>query len=203
MIKAVLFDFGGVLSESGKAGAIRNIFAKSYNVSPESLRSDKSGLMALKGQMSDDEFISDMNRRHTSGRPVSKEVFEATVDHFAPSGPVYDLAKSLREQSIRTGILSNTLSVAAESLRSKGMYEGFDPVLLSCETNMAKPELEYYQLAIDRLGVKPEEIIFVDDQSICLEPAKVLGMKTVLAENPEQIVRGVNKLIENENGVSL
>jgi putative hydrolase of the HAD superfamily len=203
MIKAVLFDFFGVLVEGGREGAIRQVFARAYRVDPDTLRFEDIGLDALKGQVTDEAFIEAMNRQHAGGKKVSPADFRAAADGLAPSAPVYGLAAALRGQGIKTAIVSNTLQSPADSLRAKGLYDGFDPVLLSCEVGMAKPEPAIYQLALDRLGCAPQEVLFIDDQQTFLAPAQDMGIHTILAVSPEQIVHDVKEVIRQENGVVL
>lgn len=83
-------------------------------------------------------------------------------------------------------------------IREKGGYEGFDAVILSYEEGMRKPEdLDFYHLAPKRLGVKPEECIFIDDKAENLPPAQSIGIKTVLFKNQQQAIEDINNIIEN------
>lgn len=191
------------MSEGGKAGAIRQIFAQAYGVDPETLRFEDVGAQALKGEISDQAFIDGMNRRHPHGRPVSMEAFIATVDHLAPCQPVYKLAAALRRAGIITGIMSNTLRVTADSLRERGLYDNFEPLLLSCDEHLAKPQAEFYKRALKRLGFAAEEVIFIDDQEVFLAPARKLGIHTIRADSPNQIVADTKALIQKENGIEL
>ena len=63
---------------------------------------------------------------------------------------------------------------------------------------MMKPEPEIYSLAVNKLEIKPEECIFVDDKEENLVPANKMGMKTVLAKNPKQIIKEVLDIINFE-----
>jgi putative hydrolase of the HAD superfamily len=203
VIKAVLFDFGGVLSEGGKAGAIRSVFAKAYGVPADSLRFEQSGLQALKGLISDDEFLAAMNQRHPDAPPVTKRQFMATASALTRCEPVYQLAQMLRDHGIATGLFSNTLRMTVTYLRGRGLYDAFDPLLLSCDMHTLKPELQFYQLALDRLGLPPHEVLLIDDQQKFLDPARTMGMRTILATSPQQIVHDTKALIEEENSIQL
>ncbi len=204
MIKAVLFDYGGVLTEGGKAGAIPRLFASIYGVDSSEFEKDGELVAAAQlGQMTGSEFLDAMNKRHPGERQATSESYLSTSDLFALCGPVCELAGRLRRNGIATGILSNINDIPAPSLRSQGFYDGFDPILLSYEAKMSKPDPRFYELAAERLGVKPEEILFVDDVGRYGEPAKALGMHFILAETPEQIVKDTEELILKENGIKL
>ena len=204
MIKAVLFDFGGVLTEGGKSGGIERTMGRLYGISPKDVNMTDLHEKLRRGQMLDEDFFNELNRRHGRGSvTVTEAIFHAEADVFVRSKPVYALAERLRKSGIKTGILSNFYKMGAIELEKRGFYEGFAPVVLSCDECMVKPEEQFYQIAVDRLGVAPDEIIFIDDQPKCLPPAERMGMFTVKADSPEQIVADVTKIIKEQNGLDL
>lgn len=201
MIKAVLFDYGGVLTPGGTSGCVQRIFGQIYGIDPVLINEDYDVLFrARQGKMTTQEFFDEMNRRHPEGERATAEKYLALCDTFVKSEPVYDLAARLRQQGVATGILSNINDIVADELRARGFYDGFSPVILSCEEKLAKPEPEFYQIAVDRLGVSPHEIAFVDDQEKCRPPAEALGMHFILATSPAQIVHDTEEMVRNENG---
>jgi epoxide hydrolase-like predicted phosphatase len=68
---------------------------------------------------------------------------------------------------------------------------GVDVMLYSCEEGMQKPETDFYLLACERLGVHPEEVVFVDDREQCVEGAQQVGMKAILFNDTDQVVAEV------------
>ena len=52
---------------------------------------------------------------------------------------------------------------------------------VSCETGARKPERAAFQIALDRLGVAPDEVVFVDDSQTNVDAAAALGMRAVRA----------------------
>jgi len=202
MIKAVLFDFGGVLTESGKSGFIREAIAELYGLDPAKLNIAHEHAELRRGHGDADEFFAQLSKKY--GKHVTKEMFvEKTSEEYVPSPEVYKLAESLRAHGIRTGILSNIFAMNAEVLRAQGSYEGFDPVILSCEVGYAKPDQEFYDVALEQLGLPASEILFIDDQQKCLGPAKAMGMSVVEAVSPAQIVADVKAIIRTQNGIEL
>ena len=199
MIKAVLFDFGGVLSEQGTAGFTGRVLAKLYGVGQQEVR----GIVDLHhdfqcGRVSGAVYIDELNRRFDGNVTVKEFLQEA--DYPTLSEEVYELARSLRGQGVKTAIFSNIPDINARELRQQGCYDGFDPVILSCEEGYIKPDPAFYELAVRRLGVHPEEVLLIDDQERCLPPARQLGMHTILARSSRQIVADTRALIARENG---
>ncbi len=120
-----------------------------------------------------------------------------------PHPKVRRLAKDLRRQGIKTGVLSNTILTIPWILHIVGGYRGFEPIVLSSKEGVAKPDPRIYQIAIERAGVKPEEILFIDNLSKNTEAAERLGVKTVQAKNSKQIVRDVKRILLENNGLEL
>lgn len=203
MIRAALFDFGGVLTEGGKAGSIARIFAKIYGIDEPAVRLEPLRQQLTRGQISDEAFFAELNQRHPGAAKATKESFYRHGDIFVRSEPVYRLAALMREHGIRTGILSNVFAMSAEKLRAEGFYDGFEPLILSCEVGMGKPDKEIYEVAIRRFDLPAHEILFIDDQPKFLEPARKLGMQTVHAQSPQQIIADTLALLKQENGLEL
>ncbi|MEI7682759.1 MAG: HAD family phosphatase [Candidatus Saccharibacteria bacterium] len=199
MIKAVLFDYGGVLSPGGKT--ISGVYSKLLGIPEDQV--DLKGLHSefRRGDISAEDFFIELSRLY--GKPVTAEKFVEYSDIFVKNQKVYILADSLRLHGIKTGILSNVYQLSADILSKDGYYTNFDPILLSSETGLAKPDPEFYKLAIKRLGVKAEEILFIDDQEKCLPPARSLGMHIIRADSEDQIVADTKTLIQKENGLDL
>lgn len=118
-----------------------------------------------------------------------------------PHRKVRKLAKELRQQGIRTGILSNIFPFAAWVLKISGGYRGFDPVILSFRENISKPNPRIYLLAIKRLGLMPQQILFIDNSEENIAAAKKLGIQVILAKNPTQVIAEVKNILLKENNL--
>ncbi|HEY7204863.1 MAG TPA: HAD family phosphatase [Methylomirabilota bacterium] len=81
----------------------------------------------------------------------------------------------------RCSVLSNAdLSLRARLERELRWHELFDDIVVSAEVGMAKPRAEIFQLAASRLGVAPGACVFVDDWDKNVEAARAVGMRAVL-----------------------
>jgi putative hydrolase of the HAD superfamily len=203
MIKAVLFDFGGVLTEGGKVGSTRAMFAAVYGIDPQDVQMDDSALDAFCGRITDEQFVQNTNRLNPGRTPATIDMFMEHATIFNRCKPVYALADAIRTQGIVTGIFSNVYAISADALRRDGYYDNFSPLILSCGHGMMKPEPALYKAALRELNLDAREVLFIDDNDQFLEPARELGMYTVLAVSPEQIVHDVRTLISKENGAEL
>lgn len=122
------------------------------------------------------------------------------------SGPqlrLYKLAGDLNDRGIRVSILSNIVKPAGLLLKRLHVYRGFEPVILSYEEKIRKPAPEIYQRTIERLRVKPQEIVFIDNLSRNLTPAGKLGMHTIHAVGTRQVIADLKALLKKENNLDI
>jgi epoxide hydrolase-like predicted phosphatase len=71
----------------------------------------------------------------------------------------------------------------------------FDAVVESAVEGMRKPDPRIYELACERLDVKPAEAIFLDDIGRNLKTARQLGMATIKVDDPDQALGELEALL--------
>ncbi len=181
-IKAVLFDFGGVLVRTEDAAGRRKLEAR---------------LGLAEGEVDRLVFDCDAAIQATMGELPSEAVWEhvgknlrldaAQLEEFQRdfwSGDRLDpelvsLLKSLRPR-YKTAILSNAWSNARESFTQMfHLDEVVDMFIISSEERLAKPDARLYQLAAERLGVAPAAAVLVDDLIANIEGARAAGMQAI------------------------
>jgi epoxide hydrolase-like predicted phosphatase len=202
MIKVILFDFGGVLTETGKSGFVRQALADVYGVKLEDIQLGRMQYEWRKN-VKDEDQVLDMLNKQFGKHVTAKQFYEHLSSDTVPSEAVYKLATEIRATGIKTGILSNIFSTSAGIIRAQGFYDNFDPVVLSCEEGYAKPDPELYRIAVKKSGVQPDEILFIDDQKKCRPPAEQVGMQFLLATSPQQIVADTKAILKAQNGLEL
>lgn len=203
MIKAVLFDFGGVLTEGGKSGSIQENIAHLCKRPFEAIHIEDLHARFIRGQMTEAEFFDAINQRYPCAEPVTGAAFVANSNLYGRCKPVYALAEHLRTAGIKTGVLSNIYGMSAAKLRSEGFYQDFDPVILSYEQGYAKPDVAFFELALKKLGMQGPEVLFIDDQDRFRGVTKKVGMHFILAVSPQQIVEDTKALLLKENNLQL
>ena len=102
---------------------------------------------------------------------------------------VLDWAADLRASGYRTGILSNLPRVLGEELRAApGFLDPFDHVTFSYEMGSIKPEPAIYLDAIGGLGVAPGEALFLDDRTDNVQGARAVGLQAEVFTTWEEFV---------------
>jgi FMN phosphatase YigB (HAD superfamily) len=195
-VKAVIFDQGGVLSRGGGKGtneeAASRTMGLNYTIDIPDL------IEALKrGQIDNFQFVEEINRRYpNTPRRLSDRMWDDIYVSLQPELLSYELARRCLESGRRIGLLSNINPAIAERLRADGSYNGFDPLVLSCYVGFAKSDPEIYAIVEDGLpGIKPEEILLLDDQTKCINGALSRGWQALLVTSPEQMVQDVGELL--------
>lgn len=105
--------------------------------------------------------------------------------------------RAARRAGVRTGLVSN--SWGTRRYPRPLLAELFDGIVISGEEGMRKPTPEIYALGAERIGVPPEQCVFVDDLPFNLDPARELGMAVVHHTDAATTVAELERLL----GVSL
>jgi len=94
---------------------------------------------------------------------------------------IIDYLRSLRSQpQYTTALLSNAWDDLRGLLINKwGIDDAFDEIFISAEMGVAKPDAHIYEMVLEKLGVVPEECVFVDDFIENIEAARKLGMISI------------------------
>ena len=182
MIKAIVFDFGGVLVRTEDAAGRRQWEAR-------------LGLSA--GALDQLVFNSEAAQRATVGEVSERAVWEhvAASLQLAPEQlaacqtdfwagdkldpELVELLAALRPR-YQTAILSNYWSNGREWIaRTYGLERAVDVIIISSEERLAKPDARLYQRVAERLGVLPNEIVLVDDFIANITGAQAAGWQTI------------------------
>jgi len=83
--------------------------------------------------------------------------------HYEPSEGAVECLESLRRKGIKTGIVSNNYSSIRNVLAETGLLEFFTAIVISEETGLYKPDPKILLYACDKLGVRPEEALYIGD----------------------------------------
>lgn len=199
MIKAVLFDYGGVMSDGGKGVELTKRISQNLAVSKERAFEllDIGWTLYANGKISEDEFWRQLEAAYGESIAPEKRMIWNAWDVMKPRPEMLEFVKELRANHLQVGLVSNVIPYTMEQIRSHGVYDSFEFTILSAEVGCGKPDIEIYQLALEKLpGIKPEAIIFIDDLPQFLDPARELGLQCVLAATSTQVIADVNALIE-------
>ncbi len=189
MIKAIIFDWGGVLIENPTQGMITYI-ADALGISRGLIYPGVEQSLMIqfqKGHVSEDAVWERICAAFEVPKPsvpsLWKEAFEGV---YCPREEMFSLAAELKRRQYKVGFLSNTEAPAMEFFYEQ-KYDLFDTVVFSCAEGTVKPETQIYRIALERLGVGAGEAVFIDDRPDFVAGAVALGINGVLFESPSQV----------------
>jgi putative hydrolase of the HAD superfamily len=195
MADILILDAMGVLYEAGDDVAELLVpFVGRHGRSDLSAEAiDRDYVEASLGRMGTDAFW-----RRMGVAPSLEDTYLA--GHRLIDGTLEALPQ-LRQRYGRVACLSNDVASWSLKLRQRFGLEGWiDHWFISGDVGLRKPSAEIYRLAADRLGVRPQDVVFVDDRPRNLDAAKAVGFDTVLFDirglGPEQPHRRIRRLID-------
>ena len=195
-IRAIILDFGGVLLHPGDP-AVHEQLARELGISVDTLRREifvgPLSLAAQRGEISPQELWATLAQQW--GLPPEKG--EWLAQRFWEGIRIdTDLADWLRQRKrrYRTGLLSNAWSDLRDLLHRLGIADAFDAMVISAEEHLMKPDPAIYRLMLERLGVEPDEAVFVDDRLENVHAAHALGMRTVQFRHRDQAMAELRNL---------
>ena len=194
LIKAVIFDYAGVVGKESHENDVLKAISEEFGSKPsfrvvKDVYANRIETYGLTKRVSEKNVMQRF-ARHLGISDVKKlksvwDMFYATKSKLDEK--VVDIAKNLKKSGYHIAILSNVFEHRARILKRTGGYNNFKPVLLSCKIGMRKPDEKIYRYAVKRLNARPQECIFIDDREKNLVSAEKIGMKTILFKNAKQL----------------
>jgi len=192
VIRAVLWDFGGVVTESPFDAFARY---ERQNALPEGF------IRQLNAADSDSNAWARLERgeidHQSFGRLYEAEALR--LGHRVDAGAVLALlvrgvrpqmVEAIRrcKQRLKTACLTNNFSAPVADGQAGPLTEImtlFDVVIESSKIGVRKPDPAFYELACRELAIEPVEAVFLDDLGVNLKPARALGMTTIKVTDPD------------------
>ena len=202
MIRAILWDFGGVFTTSPFEAFARfeaaNGLPKDFIRSINSTDPDTNAWARFESSEIDVDEFDDAFRLEAEAQGHSvrgKDVLELLSGDFRPR-----MAAVLAEcgRHFRVGCITNNMKKAGDgpamaqdddkARRAQEVMAMFEVIVESSVEGVRKPNPRIYEIACERLGVTPSETVFLDDLGINLKPARAMGMTTIKVVTESQAI---------------
>ncbi len=197
--RAILFDVGSVLVQDTDT-SYRDAWAERLDVSPDTL--------------GDLVFASDVAARAAVGEASYQAVWEHVAEELGLDaetlaqlerdfwrGDQVDetlagFLRSLRGDYI-TGLLSNAWPNARQRFTEEfGLADAVDVMIISAEVGVCKPDPRIYEMALERVGVAAETVIFLDDLIENVIAAKALGICALHYQTTPRAMAAITRLLD-------
>ncbi len=192
MIKAVILDLGGVYFTDGTKIAIEKI-SKEYDlqtaVVEKVLRTrSELGSSIRRGEITTDEFWN--RAKNLLKLDANNDDLNRTwIESYEPIQDSIKIIKKLKKKGIKLFFLSDNVKDRIEYLQKKyNFLENFVDGIFSYEVHKTKYDgIEIFEIALEKIGEKPENVLYVDDKENYVNIAKKLGMNVILFRSPKQL----------------
>lgn len=197
MIKAILFDLGDTIFDPDW-NSMNKKMIKEVGISilmPANIRKEymEEVLIGKKNML---DIFDKLLKKHKCVENPSK-VIEAYKKNYSIYSPINrKMLNLIRELKSRFEILSlsNTNEIHKEVNLKRGLFKHFDKSFFSFEIGMKKPDKKIFSFILEKTGLKPTEIIFIDDNEENIENAKELGFLCIKYEGYEKLVNHLKEL---------
>nr|MDP9277561.1 HAD family phosphatase [Actinomycetota bacterium] len=192
--KALLVDFGGVLTTDiwSSFAAFCEQRGLDAGAAKQLFRDDPDALATLRGLETGEVEPAEFERRFAALLGTEPDgLVEGLFAGLQPDQPMLEAVGRARDAGVPTGLISNSwvMDHYTDEIRSL-----FDEVVISAEVGLHKPQPEIYLLAAERLGVRPEDCVFVDDLRENCAGAETVGMTAVLHRDSAETISRVEEL---------
>lgn len=201
-VQAVLWDFGGVMTESPFVAFRR--FEQTRGLPRDFLRSvnarNPDGNAWARFERSEltpgefDQAFAEESRAaghevrgldvvdllYGEVRPSMVRALEACKPHFT---------NACVTNNVDAGPGRGFARDSARGSQWQAVLALFDDVIESSKIGARKPEPRFFELACGRLGIEPRQAVYLDDLGANLKPARAMGMRTIKVDDPAAALR--------------
>lgn len=182
MIKAVILDFGGVIAEEGFREGMKAI-ARKDGLDPEGFFSLADSLIYetgyVKGLIDEKSFWKAL-KEITGIKSENEELREEILKRFILREEVLKFVDDLRSKGLITAVLSDQTNWLDEINERSPFYQHFDHVFNSFNIGKGKREPGTFLYICSIMNLKPDEVIFVDDNPYNIKNAEREGLHSIL-----------------------
>lgn len=200
MIRAALFDFGGVILSSPfdafaryevdnglPPGFIRGLNATNHH--------ENAWAKLERSEVDYDTFceLFEAEAKAAGGVLNAREVMALLAGEVRPA--MVEAVRRCREQLKTACLTNNFVSEPAGERRVGPVLDLFDVVVESSRVGVRKPDPRFYEIACSLLDVHPTEAVFLDDLGVNLKPARAMGMTTIKVEDPDEAIAELEQVV--------
>lgn len=192
MIQNILFDMGNVLihfdrkvfldrldvTEEEKQQLLREVF-----LSVEWVQMDR-------GTLAEPEAEVQICRRLPEHlHPAVHSLVSLWDEPMLPVAGMAELVEELKQNGYGIYLLSNASIRQHEYWPKIPGWQFFDGKVISADEKIMKPHPDYYRIALERFGLKPEECFFIDDVPANIEGALFCGISGAVFHKDVSLLR--------------
>jgi len=194
-IKAVIFDWGGVLIENPAEGLMR-YFSAALGVEEDEYTAIHLKYFRdfMRSSINECQFWEKVCAELDVNKPDEDFLWSRAFESvYQPREPMFELVTSLKRAGYKTALLSNTEMPCVEFFHRQE-YTMFDVTVFSCIEGVKKPQRRIYEIALARLGCEPREAVMIDDIARCVQGARAVGINAIHFQSVEQVKEELSRM---------
>ena len=189
-LRAKLAPSGNVVSEAARQKTIAVFGAP---LTPSEVVARICADVRMQGLAAVLRYSTQLDGASLSAATLRVPAEELAAAHAQAAPEFLAAIRRIRERGLRTAALTNNWRSGEPQMNLLGPH--FDTVVESAVEGMRKPDPRIYELACERLCVRPVEAVFLDDIGRNLKTARQLGMATIKVDDPDQALGELEALL--------
>lgn len=198
-VRAVFVDFGGVIMRTEDKGP-RTHLARRLGMPEKDLEKlffeSESSQRASLGIIPEEAHWQVVAQALEVSRTEADKIISEFFSGDRADAILLEYLRSLRPEH-KIGLISNAWSGLRAFISTREFEAIFDELIISAETGLMKPDPRIYHLALEKLGARPEESVFLDDVLANVEAARAIGMNAIQFIQPEKSLEELKQFLDN------
>lgn len=197
MIKAIVFDFSGVLAFPANFDKFAEDFAKKSGKNVKDVHKEFHIFWQdwKVGKINFDFVIDGIINIFELDNTYKDWIKKYFISYYTFNKPMMEFVQSIKGK-YQLYVLSNHTSELYWSFSKKfELNTIFDDEYISCDMGLAKPHKEIFEVFLKKTNLKANECIFIDNQDWNLVEPKKLGFHVVYYEVFDKFEKDMNKLL--------
>ena len=198
VIRAVLWDFGGVITTSPFEAFTR--YEREHGLPKDFIRGlnaanhhENAWAKFERNQVPFDEFCSIYEAEaEAAGHPIDARAVVGCLGGDIRPQMVRAL-EAIKGKGLAQACLTNNFfrfdDAVPPSERRSSILDLFDVIVESSRIGVRKPEPEFYRIACESLSIAPADAVMLDDLGVNLKPARDMGMRTIKVVDADVALR--------------
>lgn len=195
MIKAVLFDYAGVLTPTRDNYKFARRNYKRFGLKPLELmhKTYQNWNKAVIGEITDKQFWQDVSNELNIDPEQLKNLI---IETFPIDKRIVELIDKIKDRYTIVMVSNQVEDWLKRVIDDHRLRDSFHYFVNSYHVKAKKPNSEIFLAALEVAGSKPEETLFIDDALENIESAKKLGLNTIQFKNYNQFLKEFKNYID-------
>lgn len=178
MVKAIIFDMMGPLLQKRPDYKLDEVVQTAEHLS--------SQFLDVK------QFVEELQKHDVTKNFSIEEIAKRVTEKYCQVSEVWNELLPKLKVKYKLAVLNNGMSITIPYFKEIFPFKDyFDIFVNSAEENLEKPGLAVYELVCKKLGVQPEECIFIDDLPENVDAARKLGMIGIVWTDFQSLKQGL------------